>query len=108
MPCYYFRNSAFYRWPLLDGAVVGTLDHGELCINSHSPRGDLLKSSAFAQIFGTVTDPRDREAQGRAYIADCKGDRSDVQGVLQDLQAKYGRPALMTMGLGTLAASLSL
>jgi hypothetical protein len=109
MSCYYFRNSAFFRWQNLDGAIVGTMARGELCINSYSPRGTSLKESSLAQIFGTaVTDPRKREVEGRAYIADCDVDRRDEQQLLQYLQTKYRRPALMAMDLGTVVPQLSL
>ena len=109
MPCYYLRDSAFFRWrDLLDGAIVGTLDTGELCINSYSQRADSLKGSSLAQVFGTaVTDPRQREAEGRGYIADCDIDRHDEKGVLRYVQTKYGRPPLMTMNLGTVIAQVS-
>lgn len=109
MPCYYLRNSAFFRWRnLLDGAIVGTLDSGELCINSYSPRADSLKESSLAQVFGTaVRDPRQREAEGRGYIADCDIDRRDEHGVLRYVQIKYSRLPLMTMDLGTVIAQVS-
>jgi hypothetical protein len=109
MPCYYFRNSAFFRWHNLDGAIVGTMERGELCINSYSPRAASLKISSLAQAFGTaVTDPRKREAENRAYIADCDIDRRNEQQLLEYLQTKYQRPALMTMDLGTVIAQLQL
>jgi hypothetical protein len=109
MPCYYFRESAFFRWRnVLDGAIVGTLDKGELCINSYSPRADAFKNSSLAGIFGTaVRDPRQREAEGRGYIADCDADRRDEQAILRYVQEKYGRPALMTMDLGTVIAQVA-
>lgn len=102
IPCYYFRNSGFFRWPELDGAIVGTVHHGELCLNTYSPRANGLRSSSLARIFGTaVTDPGDLEVRGLAYIADCSVDRRDENGVLEYLQTKYGRPALMSMDLQT-------
>jgi len=109
MPCYYFRESAFFRWRnVLDGAIVGTLDKGELCINSYSPRADAFKNSSLAGIFGTaVRDPRQREAEGRGYIADCDVDRRDEQEILRYVQTKYGRPALMTMDFGTVIAQVA-
>ena len=65
MPCYYFHNSAFFRWQNMDGAIVGTIERGELCINSYSRRAASLKTSSLAQVFGTaVTDPREREQKG--------------------------------------------
>lgn len=109
MPCYYFRESAFFRWRnVLDGAIVGTLDKGELCVNTYSPRADSFKRSSLAGVFGTaVRDPRQREAEGRGYIADCAADRRDEQEILRYVQTKYGRPALMTMDLGTVIAQVT-
>jgi len=102
IPCYYFRNSAFFRWPELDGAVVGSVRHGTLCINTYSPRAHGMRSSSLARMFGTaVTDPGDLEGRGLAYIADCALHRRDENGVLQYLQGKYGRPALMSIDLQT-------
>lgn len=102
IPCYYFRNSAFFRWHDLDGAIVGTVRQGKLCVNNYSPRVNRLKSSSLARLFGTaVTDPRDLEAIGSAYIADCGIDRRDKQAVIEYLQTKYRRPALMPMDLQT-------
>ena len=107
IPCYYFRNSAFYRWPQLVGSVVSTLDHAELCINSYSPRAASLRTSSLAQFFGTaVTDPAKREAEGRAYVADCEIDRRNKEEVLRYVEKKYQRPALMTMDLGTVIHQL--
>lgn len=109
MPCYYFRNSAFFRWPKLDGAIVGTLGRFKLCVNSYSPQADTLKYSSLAERFATaVTDPRDLEARGEAYVADCHIDRRDEQGVIRYLQRKYDRPALMSMDLGMSVAWLDL
>jgi len=108
VPCYYFRNSAFFRWQTLDGGIVSTPDRAELCINDYSSQAACLRTSSLAQVFGTaVTDPPKQEAEGRAYIADCDVDRRDEQQVLRYLQTKYQRPALMTMDLGTVIAQVA-
>ncbi len=106
MPCYYLRHSAFYRWrDVLDGAVISTLESGELCLNSHSPRHAELRGSDLGPLFGQgVVDPEALEQTGAAYIADCDLDRNDEAAVLQYLLRKYQRPALMPLNLGRLTA----
>jgi hypothetical protein len=110
IPCYYFRNSAFFRWrEYLDGAVVGTLDGGSLCINSYSPRWELIATSDFAARFGSaVVSPIDIERRGEAYIADCELDRKDEDEILKFVARKYGRADLMTFDLGSIRAYLEL
>lgn len=106
MPCYYLRHSAFYRWrDVLDGAVTSTLESGELCLNSYSPRHAELRDSALGALFGQgIVDPQALEQSGAAYIADCDLDRNDEEAVLRYLLRKYRRPALMPLNLGSLTA----
>jgi hypothetical protein len=49
--CYFFRDSAFFRWKeTLDGAFLTTLKNGQLCINSLSPRADIFRRSEFVYV----------------------------------------------------------
>ena len=106
MPCYCLRHSAFYRWrDVLDGAVISTLESGELCLNSYSPRYAELRGSVLGALFGQgIVDPQALEQSGAAYIADCDVDRNDETAVLQYLLRKYQRPALIPLNLGSLTA----
>jgi hypothetical protein len=64
MPCYYFRQSAFFRWQSLDCSIVSTLGRTELCINSYSTRAASLRTSSMQPVFGTtVRDPSKREVE---------------------------------------------
>jgi hypothetical protein len=95
-PCYYFRESAFFRHRnVLDGAFVSTDEKVQLILNTMSPRYELLERSGLCRSFPAVCDPGQGEAEGNRYIADCSCDRSDSRAVLDYVKAKYGRPGLI-------------
>jgi len=102
LPCYYFSESAFFRFKnSLDGAVVASGDQAQLLVNTYSLRVDRLRESALAERFGTaVLDPVRLEEAGEALVADCTVDRRDSGAVLSYLQTKYCREKLMNMEMG--------
>lgn len=74
-PCYFYRNSDFFRRKIIDGAIVGYTFNGkirlELCLNPYSKNYEKLKSSSFIEPFKTaIIDPIELEKQGLAYIPD--------------------------------------
>lgn len=103
--CYYFRESAFFRWrESLDGAVLFSGDNGALYLNSYSPRYPRLKDSGLARAFApAVVDPLKLELEGHAAIADCETPRSQPDRVVQYLAEKYGRPLLQQIDVGRVA-----
>ncbi len=95
-PCYYFRESAFFRHRnVLDGAFVSTDEKGQLILNTMSPRHGSLKQSKLCEVFPAICDPAEGEAVGNSYIADCTCSRSDSKTVLDYVKSKYGRPGLV-------------
>lgn len=100
--CYFFHNSAFFRWrDTLDGAVIAQSKSGQLLVNPFSSRVDRLRRSPMAVTFGQgVLDPIALEAEGRACIVDGDVDRSDEAAVQHFLQRKYGRPMLQSIEMG--------
>lgn len=83
-PCYFYRNSDFYRRQEIDAAIVGHVHapHGsaslKICLNPYSPRYQELKVSEFLLPFDrAMLDPIDEEKAGRAYIPDDNIERTE-------------------------------
>jgi hypothetical protein len=96
-PCFYFRESEFYRGrAVLDGAFIATDESCLLCINSYSPRANDFVATRFCKSFRPgVCHPKEQENAGDAFIADCHTDRNDRDAVLAYVREKYGRPWLI-------------
>jgi hypothetical protein len=95
-PCYYFRESAFFRYRnILDGAFVSTDEKGQLILNTMSSRYGLLKQSKLCRVFPGICDPVEGEAAGNGYLADCSCSRSDARAVLDYVKSKHGRSGLI-------------
>jgi hypothetical protein len=97
MPCYFFKESFFFKYQDIDGVVLyedqleGQLV--ELCLNHFSPRYNTFKSMKLKELFRdhfSVTDPREMEAAGKCFIADCEISRKDKNGIVRYLKDKYG------------------
>ena len=101
-PCYFFKNSDFFRYKeVLDAAVVSTLRVAQLCLNPHSPKFKQVWGSALAQKFGTaICNPVAEEAAGDAYLVDSTIDRGNSEEVLNYLRDKYQAPKLFHVDLG--------
>jgi len=110
--CYYFRNADFFRRSsVIDAAVAAYTDgkslKSKLCLNSLSPRYQILKCSEVVRSFGSaVEDPLEMEASGSAFILDCDLNRKEEGPLLAYLQAKYNTAPLMKFDLGYTNASL--
>lgn len=83
-PCYFYRNSDFYRRQETDAAIVGHVQAHDgstklkICLNPYSPRYQKLKTSDFLLPFRqAVLDPIDEEEAGRAYIPDADVERKE-------------------------------
>ena len=110
--CYYFRHSDFFRRAeVIDGAVVAHTDgrsiSAKLCLNSLSPRFQVLRNSPVLTPFGTaVEDPESLEAEGTAFVLDAALDRKHEGPLLEYLQQKYGTGPLMKFDLGYTSAAI--
>ena len=104
--CYYFHHSDFYRWrDVLVGAVLSTLDHLQLCLNTASPRIEEFRRSPLVQTLASgLLDPERLEREGSAFIADCDVDRNQQGAALRFIQQKYGRSKLMDMNMSKYSA----
>ncbi|WP_321879442.1 hypothetical protein [Burkholderia cepacia] len=85
-PCYFYRNSDFYRRQEIDAAIVGHVlaSNGnvilKICLNPYSPRYQELKLAELLLPFGrAVLDPIDEEKSGRAYIPDDNVERKEQE-----------------------------
>lgn len=90
-PCYFFRNSEFYRHQkTLDAAVVSTEEDLRLCLNPLSHRYEKIKETKLvSELLDWTLDPLESEARGEALFVDGDVDRSDKQAVLDFLRKKY-------------------
>lgn len=97
MDCYFFNESFFFKYQDLDGVVLqeaqleGQL--GGLCLNPFSPRYNTFKSMKLAELFrdhSSVIDPREMEATGECFFADCDISRQDKDRIVRYLKSKYG------------------
>lgn len=89
-PCYYFRDSVFYRYRQLAGVVIDTVRGRQLCVNNHSNRMNELLRSTFSSVFGAaVLNPIQMESEGACLIADCDIDRKNTAAVLEYVSRKY-------------------
>lgn len=95
-PCYFFRNSDFFRYrEHFDGAVSAYLNGNTvtltLCLNPYATSWEALRDSPFAKKFKFgLIDPVAEEAHGAAYIADTDMPRIDELAILRFLENKYG------------------
>lgn len=105
-PCYFYRNSDFFRRrDVVDGAIAayvsGTSVTAKVCLNPLSDRYAALLQSSVLQPFGSaVEDPLKQEASGKALVLDADLDRRDEGPLLSYLQQKYSTGPLMAMDLG--------
>ncbi len=97
--CFYFEESDFYRYRhVLDGAIIGTLEKCQLCLNNHAKHSDQLRRSELAIAFGeAVVDPEVLAQSNRIWLADTGEARGNPAAVLKYVQAKYGRRRLSVM-----------
>lgn len=112
-PCYFYRNSDFYRRQEIDAAIVGHVQaYGgtttlRICLNPYSPRYQKLKASEFLMPFGqAVLDPIHEEESGQAYIPDAEVERREQEftrvfslydPVLHHLAKKYKTAPLLRL-----------
>lgn len=91
--CYFFTDSFFFKRKNLDGVVLHDDRSVELCLNPFSPRHNALNGTKVAAFFRehySVVDPRQLEAAGKCFIADCEVSRQDTNGIVRYLKSKYG------------------
>jgi hypothetical protein len=98
-PCYFFNESFFSRYKDLDGVVLHEDQLGdqlvELCLNPFSLRYNRyntfkMKLTEFFLDNFSLTDPREMEAAGECFLADCNISRQDKNGIMRYLKSKYG------------------
>jgi len=111
-PCYFFRNSDFFRYrDHLGGAVasylVGDTLTMKLCLNPHSERWEQLRDSPYARHLKVgLVDPTADEVAGDAYIVDGDIDRAKEHEVLHYLEGKYGLKRLQFMDYHLASAAI--
>ncbi len=91
--CYFFHESFFFKRKDLDGVVLHDDRSVELCFNPFSPRHNALNDTEIVEFFRehySVLDPKQLEAGGKCFIADCDGSRQDTDGIIRYLKSKYG------------------
>lgn len=115
-PCYFYRNSDFYRRKEIDAVIVGYVQAFQsdlislkICLNPYSLRYQKLKTSELLRPFGpNVQDPIEEEKAGQAYIPDDSIERKEQKftqmfpaydPVLNHLSVKYKTGPLMHFDL---------
>lgn len=99
-PCYFFRESVFFKHKQLDAAVGLDCPTGKftMCVNAFSSRRPAFLETKLHREFQTVAqkhkvdailDPAELERVGRAYLADCPVPRRDQEAVLDYVKRKY-------------------
>jgi hypothetical protein len=90
--CLYFSESAFYKHPELDGAIVLGPDGIALYMNDYGRRLERVRRSGLACFLSphdVVYDKETMESRCDSLIADFEMDRKDVPAVFARLQKKY-------------------
>lgn len=111
-PCYFFRNSDFFRFrDHLDGAIAAFLTGDtltmKLCLNPYSQGWERLRDSPFSQHFKVgLVDPIAEEHAGEAYVVDSDMSRSNEYEVLRFLEKKYGLEKAQNMDMHLASAAV--
>lgn len=89
--CYYFLNSAFYKYKDLDAVIIAHNKDCELFVNNFSLNYKHFLQSKLYQSFGeSIRDPNILQEPDEDYfIADCDIDRKDTLKVSEYLAKKY-------------------
>jgi hypothetical protein len=98
--CLYFSESAFYKHPELDGAIVLGPDGMALYMNDYGCRLDRVRQSGLACFLAqhdAVYDKEAMESRCDCLVADFEMDRSDEQAVFARLQLKYSTRKLQVV-----------
>jgi hypothetical protein len=97
--CYYFHESAFFRWrDSLDGALLTYENTAQLCINSLSNRAEQFRQSELVvNLSEGLCDPKLEESNDHVMIVDCDIDRNESEKVLSYLRVKYHLNHLQTI-----------
>jgi len=108
-PCYFFRNSDFYRYrSVLDAAILSDDSSGKMFLNPFSMRAASFKKSLLALRFAdAVCDPLSEEQNGEAYVVDSDVNRKNEEAVMAFLREKYKSPKLMNIDMGWHAATIA-
>lgn len=70
-PAYNFTLSEFHRLRGIDAAMLSDGDRGYLCLNTLSPRYEVLRDTRLVQVLGpAVHDPLELERQDRAFVVE--------------------------------------
>ena len=100
--CLYFSESAFFKHPNLDGAIVLRPDGIALYMNDYGRRLDRVRQSGLACFLAqhnAVYDKEARESRSDCLVADFEMDRTDPNAVLDGLKQKYSSPKLRIVNL---------
>jgi hypothetical protein len=98
--CLYFSESAFFKHPDLDGAIVLGPDGGALYMNDYGRRLDRVRQSGLAKFLAQHNVDYDKEAMESrcdCLVADFEADRRDAHAVFNRLKQKYFSRKLQIM-----------
>lgn len=105
LPCYYYKNSSFFKnRKVLDGVIFEFDGGGEFWINNLSPRYKKLKKSNFIEHF-PPNDPLEKESKGDAYIVDGEVDRADEDKILSYLMKKYKSKNIKSLNINSISGT---
>jgi hypothetical protein len=91
-PCLYFDFCDFFRYPVIDAAVILADGGCRLFVNPFA-RPDIVRATRLYRFLddrGAVADPVNQEAAGEVYVVDSSDlDRRDENAVLAHVRQKY-------------------
>ncbi|MCK4660319.1 MAG: hypothetical protein KAV82_12420 [Phycisphaerae bacterium] len=90
--CLYFSESAFYKHPGLDGAIVLDPEGVSLYMNDYGRQRDRVRKSGLACFLAqhnAFYDMAKLESDFDCLVADFEGDRADEKAVFERLKQKY-------------------
>ena len=90
--CLYFSESAFHRYPDVDGAIIVGPAGAAFHMNDYGRRFDRVRQSQLACFFAQQSafyDKHAMESQCDCLVADFAMDRRDPHAVVEQLNQKY-------------------
>lgn len=109
--CYYFYDSAFFRFKNdLDAAILTNSKSIKLCINSLSVKAEEFQKSALVEVLsnGLCNPPREEARTAGVMIADCDLDRKNTAAVLEYLKSKYKLTHLQVMTMNQFSGTMKI
>jgi len=99
--CFFFGDSFSFRHKKLDGVVLHDERGTVLCLNPFSEHASDFRQTSLVKLFRKeleLVDPKDLEASGECFIADCAFSRKDLNPVVRYLKKKYDLKSVTLTG----------